>query len=212
MKKVLMALTLLLTLSAGVDAAAQKHRHTPQPGELVDTTQSADAVEAFSDTTSAALPTTDWDDQTADDMYDPFESRVESWAERLVGSLLAGELTFAVVVLLCFIFLLLLSPILIIIALVYLVNKNRKQRLKLAQMAVQQGQPIPGQLLENRPADVADEYQRGMRQLFVGVGLMIFLGYAAGEVGFGIGALVACIGLGKIAASKLGKNKERTEL
>ena len=45
---------------------------------------------------------------------------------------------------------------------------------------------------------------------------MIFLGYAAGEVGFGIGALVFCIGLGKVFASKTAqkqniKNNELNE-
>ena len=46
-----------------------------------------------------------------------------------------------------------------------------------------------------------------MRQCFVGVGLMILLGYAAGNVGFGVGALVFCIGLGKVFASKTAQKK-----
>jgi hypothetical protein len=69
-------------------------------------------------------------------------------------------------------------------------------------MAMEKGQPIPDELLNNQPDEVSDEYQKGMRQCFVGVGLMIFLGFAAHEVGFGIGALVFCIGLGKILAAK----------
>ena len=69
-------------------------------------------------------------------------------------------------------------------------------------MAMQQGQPIPDQLLKESPVNTDEEYQKGMRQCFVGVGLMIFLGYAAGTVGFGIGALVFCIGLGKVFASR----------
>ena len=50
MKKVLITLTMVLALSMGVQAAAQKHRHTPQQ-ELTDST-SKDAVEVYSDTTS----------------------------------------------------------------------------------------------------------------------------------------------------------------
>jgi small neutral amino acid transporter SnatA (MarC family) len=46
-----------------------------------------------------------------------------------------------------------------------------------------------------------------MRQCFVGVGLMIFLGFAAGTVGFGVGALVFCIGLGKVFVSKTTNRK-----
>jgi hypothetical protein len=102
-----------------------------------------------------------------------------------------------------------LAPVLIIIALFYFINKNRKQKMKLAQMAMQQGQPIPEQLLEDKPGNVDDEYQKGMRQCFVGVGLMVFLGYAAGNVGFGIGALVFCIGLGKVFASRSARKNNR---
>ena len=49
MKKVLITLAMLLALGSGVQAAGQKHRHTPQ-AELVDST-SKDAVEVYSDTT-----------------------------------------------------------------------------------------------------------------------------------------------------------------
>jgi len=95
----------------------------------------------------------------------------------------------------------------IIIALFYFINKNRKEKMRLAQMAMQQGQPIPEQLLEEKSDTVSDEYQKGLRQCFVGVGLMVFLYIAAGEIGFGIGALVFCIGLGKIVAGKLAEKK-----
>ena len=65
----------LLALTSGVEAAAQKHRHTPQPQtgtELVDSTNK-DAIDAFSDTTSVASQTPsqpvdkwDWDDDDDD--------------------------------------------------------------------------------------------------------------------------------------------------
>jgi hypothetical protein len=37
---------------------------------------------------------------------------------------------------------------------------------------------------------------------------MVFLGLTAGEGGFGIGALVFCIGLGKIVAGKIAERKQ----
>ena len=50
MKKVLLTLTLLLTLSMGLQAAGQKHRHTPQHSqELVDSTDQG-GIEVYSDT------------------------------------------------------------------------------------------------------------------------------------------------------------------
>ena len=37
---------------------------------------------------------------------------------------------------------------------------------------------------------------------------MIFLGFAAGTVGFGVGALVFCIGLGKVFVAKMTDKKQ----
>ena len=42
--------------------------------------------------------------------------------------------------------------------------------------------------------------------MFTGVGLAIFLGIVAGEVGFGIGALVFFIGLGKWYIARQDRN------
>ena len=66
MKKVLIVFTLMLTLGMSVQAASQKHRHTPRGTELVDTTKQSSGVDAFSDTTSVdsaySMPIDeDWD-------------------------------------------------------------------------------------------------------------------------------------------------------
>ena len=217
MKKVIITMTMLLALGMGVQAASQKHRHTPQaPTELVDSA-SKDAVEVYSDTTTTdtvvthtkshkgtVTINTPWDSHT----YDVDEDKIDRLLNSIDGKDLMGM--FFVLCIIGIIFV--LAPVLIIIALFYFINKNRKQKMKLAQMAVQQGQPIPEQLLDDKPADVNDEYQKGMRQCFVGVGLMVFLGYAAGNVGFGIGALVFCIGLGKVFASRSARKNNNREI
>lgn len=199
MKKVLIVLTLMLTLGMSVQAASQKHRHTPRGTELVDTTKHSSGVDAFSDTTSidSAYSTSvdeDWDSD------DPIEKGVGKMLENFFSdsSVFPGVIIAVVAIIIIF----LLAPLLIIIAIFYFVNKNRKEKMKLAQMAMEKGQPIPDELLNNQPDEVSDEYQKGMRQCFVGVGLMIFLAFAAGTIGFGIGALVFCIGLGKVFAAK----------
>ena len=221
MKKVLFTMALLLTLSMGMQAAGQKHRHTPRE-ELVDSTNK-DAVEAFSDTTSTdtstvtkhkgkvtiTTHTSPWTSNTR-----TYEMDDESFGNMLKHIFVdmdsngfAGMFFVLGVLLILFV----LAPVLIIIALFYFINKNRKEKMRLAQMAMQQGQPIPDQLLNEKPVDTDDEYQKGMRQCFVGVGLMVFLGYAAGQVGFGIGALVFCIGLGKVFASKTAQKKQQKD-
>lgn len=204
MKKTLVTMMMLMALLMGTEAMAQNHRHTPRAQEeLVDTTKQG-AIEFFSDTTtvadSAFSSTDSWDDD---------EEYYHSTLKTLVGDMSSKDLTGIAIILGGLFILFVLAPVLIIIALFYFINKNRRDRIKLAQMAVQQGQPIPEQLLEDKQETVNDEYQKGLRQCFVGVGLMIFLGLTAEEVGFGIGALVFCIGLGKIVAGKMAEKKNR---
>ncbi len=207
---------MLLVLGMGVQAAGQKHRHTPQQ-ELVDSA-SKDAVEVYSDTTATdsattssmvtkrkgtvtvTYPTSPWSSRST--TYEVDDDDAENIISSLFNNMDNKDLMGMLFVLCVLLILFVLAPVLIIVALFYFINKNRKEKMRLAQMAVQQGQPIPDKLLEDKPADVDEEYQKGMRQCFVGVGLMIFLGYAAGNVGFGIGALVFCIGLGKVFASR----------
>ena len=210
-------MTMLLALGMGVQAASQKHRHTPQaPTELVDSANK-DAVEVYSDTTGTDTAVTHtrshkgtvtintpWHSHT----YDVDDDDIGRWLNSIDHKDIMGMFFVLCIILIIFV----LAPVLIIIALFYFINKNRKQKMKLAQMAMQQGQPIPEQLLEEKPGNVDDEYQKGMRQCFVGVGLMVFLGYAAGNVGFGIGALVFCIGLGKVFASRSARKNNNREI
>ena len=207
MKKGLFVLTLLTVLGMGIPTMAQKHRHTPREVEVVDSAQQPTAVEVYSDTTS--VDTAGYDggnfyDQWDDEEENVFEAGVSKLFEGM-DSKLAMSLAFSVVV---FVIVFLLSPLLIIFVIFYFVNKNRKQRMKLAQMAMEQGQPIPDSLLERPKENVNDEYQKGLRQCFMGIGLAVFLGYAAGQIGFGIGALVFFIGLGKVVAAKSASKRD----
>jgi len=209
MKKYLIAIAMVLTLGQNAEAVAQKHRHTPRTEQVDSSKNKKDAIEAFSDTTSAA----DAED-AEDDKYITYRrgttysssGDVEELKEVLdsVGGFFAPWMAvsfFAIFVIF------LLAPLLIIIVIFYFVNRNRKERYKLAQMAIQNGQPIPDEILkENDGAFLTREYQAGIRQMFVGVGLAIFLGIILGELGIGIGALVFFIGLGKWFVARQSRN------
>lgn len=200
MKKTLIAMTLLLALGTGAETVAQNHRHTPrQQAELVDTAKQ-NAVEVYSDTTSAAGSQAAMDDWEQSDDDSSKDVKMKDVLLNSMGSAIQMEFVFVLGILLI---IFVIAPVCIIIALFYFINKNRAQKMKLAEMAMQKGQPIPEKLLEDKVNTITDEYQKGLRQCFVGVGLMIFLGLVADEVGFGIGALVFCIGLGKLVAAKL---------
>ena len=160
---------MVLTLSLNADAAAQKHRHTPRTEQVDTTKNNRDAIEAFSDTTAVAGDSIDAyahrqhiSISADEDVKGVFEDIFQNFDKTAI----AGMFFAVIIIFIIFV----LAPILIIIAVFYFINKNRKDRIKLAQM---------------------------VRQMFTGVGLAIFLGLVAGKIGFGIGALVFCIGLGK---------------
>lgn len=201
MKKYLIAMTLLLALGASAPAAAQTPQAAQQQ-ELVDSTKN-DALEAFSDTT-------DTEDTT---VVSSVHRMHNSNGQTIVGDLfgedfntngLAGMLFVLSVLVIIFV----LSPLVIFGLLLFFILRNRRQKMQLAQMAMQNGQPIPDQLLkEHDPSDQAT-YQKGMRQLFLGIGLMVFLGITAGKIGVGIGALVFFIGLGKVLIARKPRNEQ----
>ena len=209
MKKYLLAMTLLFALGANAPATAQTQQKRQQQ-ELVDST-GQDEFEAFSDTTLTETDSAvnraihigdDWDDDWDDD---DFKVSIDELFKNVNADDLAGMVFALLVILIVFVF----SPLIIFGLLLYFIFRNRKQKMKLAEMAMQNGQPIPDQLLKERMPDDQETYKKGMRQVFLGVGLMVFLGITAGKIGLGIGALVFFIGLGKVMiARKSQKNSD----
>lgn len=213
MKKGLIVLTLLMTLVMSVPMQAQKHRHTPRGTELVDTTKQDSGIEAYSDTTSVDSSYSSSRKNSVNIEWEDDEDVSSNLNKLFEGLDLGSDALKAMIILLVIvIFVFVLSPLLILFLIFYFVNRNRREKMKLAQMAMQNGQPIPDNLLNNNRTpteEVNDEYQKGLRQCFVGVGLAIFLGFAADTIGFGIGALVFFIGLGKVIAAKTATKKNR---
>ena len=204
MNKYLIAIAMMLTLGLSAQAAAQNHRHHNATAVMAtDDTTANDEVEAFSDTTSAALKDTmmapvgnrsgytfkvngiPLPDDVVSDLFD-----VSEGAEGLAGIMV--------------VFIIFLAPVLIIALVLFFVYKNRKNRMRLAEEAMKHGQPIPDQFVN--PGTSGDDHdevrQKGIRQTCLGVGLMIFLGYTAGDIGIGIGALVTCIGIGNLLIAR----------
>ncbi len=196
MKQLLISIAMVLTLSMNAEASAQKHRHSPRTEQVDSSKSKKDAIEAFSDTTA---------EDAEDDKYISYRRRTSysgSDAEDVkqvlegVSSMVDSGMIIGIIAI---VIIFLIAPLLIIITIFYFVNKNRRERYKLAQMAIQNGQQIPDDILKEKVDDWdKNDYQSGMRQIFLGVGLAIFLGIVAGKIGFGIGALVFFIGLGKV--------------
>ena len=196
MKQLLIAIVMVLTLSMNANASAQKHRHTPRTEQVDSTKNNQDAIEAFSDTTNVA--DADEDENYSTKVYS--DEDVKGVFEQVFGGLDGQDLAGMFFVLFVLLILFVLAPISIIVAIFYFVNRNKSERYKLAQLAMKNGQPIPDQLLKEQRNTYWDknEFQSGVRQVFTGIGLAIFLGIIIGKLGIGIGALVFFIGLGKV--------------
>ena len=195
---------MLLTLATTTQAAAQKHRHSATttataPVAAADTA----GIEAFSDTTSVA------DDSLSYHQTGSYNVSVTTPVDNLLSSIDGGDLAGMFFVLCAISIMFLLAPVLIIAAIFYFINKSRKDKLKLAQMAIQNGQPVPEPLIRETPISPNIAYRSGIKQIFLGIGLMVFLGFLIGKLGFGIGALVFFIGLGKLVIALIDKSSEK---
>lgn len=221
MKQIIIAITMLFALASTMQVTAQKHRHSANPtavapanttvtatpanaaaGAAVDTT----GVEAFSDTTNVA------DNDSTYSSYghsSSYSVNVTTPMDHILNSIEWNDLAGMFMVICVVIILFLLAPVLIIAAIFYFINKSRKDKLKLAQMAIQNGQPVPEHLIRETPIATNNNIRGGITQVFLGIGLMVFLGMLLGKLGFGIGALVFFIGLGKLVISLIDKQSEK---
>lgn len=191
---------MVLTLSSNATATAQKHRHTPRTEQVSDTVKhNPDAIEAFSDTTAAkSNANADFDDD--DDSYTTRHHVTLEGEEagEFIEKIFGGLGIAMIIPILAIVIFGLLLPLIILFTVLYFVNRNRRDKYRLAEMAIKNGQPIPDELLKEVKDDWdSNSYNAGIRQMFTGVGLAIFLGIILDELGLGIGALVFFIGLGK---------------
>ena len=200
MKKQLITTTLLLTLAATVPTITMAQQQT-QNQELVDSMEQTDELEAYSDTTD----TTSYDITVVSPGHRMGGFTNSNMLNDIFDGVGEQNFIWMIFAMIFLVLILVVAPIVIFVILLYFIFRNRKQKMKLAEMAMQNGQPIPDQLLEDQKEDNNVLWQKGMRQTFLGIGLMFFLGYTAGEVGFGIGALITAIGVGKLIIVKTEK-------
>jgi hypothetical protein len=88
-----------------------------------------------------------------------------------------------------------------IVALVgYFKHQARKQRAELIRLALEKGQPLPPGLLES-PGPARNDLANGIRTIFAGLGLGLFLWLFKPERSlWAVGLMVAIIGLGQLVA------------
>lgn len=221
MKEFILALSLTLMLGATQTtnaSSAPKHRYVPttqvdnkQAATSVDnclsTPAAQDEVEAYSDTTSVdtndSQAVSDEDDGNArshsiyslENYDDPFD---------FLGSIFGkGTLFFVMFLLLVIGLLFVFAPLIALFIIFRYLYRRHQDRMKIMEMAMEKGVDVPE---SQRPIDKqSDEYlfKRGLRNFFLGAGLVVmFLFWDWGFMA-GIGALVCVYGLGQVAIGYL---------
>ncbi len=101
-----------------------------------------------------------------------------------------------------------LCPVLIIIAIFYFKNKNNNRKYAVIEKAIESGHPLPEKLFIE-VAEQSDTMIKGIKRIFIGIGLFIFLWLITGEITVAsVGILVLFIGLGEIISAHYTKKKK----
>lgn len=220
MKKILFSLVAIMLLGSTVPMEAQRHRHTPRT-TVVDDMKADNGIEAYSDTSSTAQPldstaystSDDADDINDSNRFDPSRfSDPFSWFAFLGTSGFVGILL--TILLLGVGLLFLFMPLIIVLLIMRYMVRRHNDRVRLAEKAMEQGQPISeGEMpLNKKSPDYL--WRRGVRNVSIGAGLALFFWFLGADPLVGIGLLVACLGLGQMFMvrynynSKFGRKKE----
>lgn len=89
-------------------------------------------------------------------------------------------------------------PLLIVFTVFFFNYKNRKAKYRLAEQALASGQPLPEDFFKNAEK-AGDIRSKGINNVFIGIGLFIFLWAITGDFGVGcIGLLIMFTGFGQL--------------
>lgn len=97
--------------------------------------------------------------------------------------------------------------IVLIIVILYFIYKGRKAKYDAYKSIAESGQAIPEEELRKMSEPITDRttFNKGIKNICLGVGLAIFLGIIMGNFGVGIGALITCIGIGELLVDYFAK-------
>lgn len=191
---------------AGTVNAQPKQQHNPSsPATLHQSTNNDEGVEAFSDTTG-------WDDSVLQedsaavtpetDIDDKLERKIINWLDQFENGTLGvmGSVVVIIVTILMLlvVFAILFLPFIILLLVIRHLIRRHNDRVTLAEKAMESGQPMPEEITSIDKQ--GDEYLRrsGIRNICIGIGLVIMFMIWDSTMLTGIGALVICYGIGQL--------------
>lgn len=189
-------LALIMALTSTAYAVSQEGQSTVEGVPVVDEiveTGDADTEPVNSSTklgTWYITSSTDSVSGTIELSEDAFEEVFDDMPDFLKGlfglGIASGGLLIVLVVLLCIFGL----PLLLIIGLLYLIFRKRK-----SPASPESAQPADPQAT---PSTDRTLFNKGIKNVCLGIGLAICLGIWMGDFGVGVGVLITCIGVGEL--------------
>lgn len=200
MKKYLIALAMAASTLCGNAVSAQPSAVAQHV--KVSVTQAGDTtgIEAYSDTTAAD---SDFVPQQATYSVnmdsDSFDSALRDMIESSTD--LFGVFS---ILLLLFV----LAPAVILGLLFYFIYKIRKQKVRLAEMAMEKGQPIPGGIVREGLEPAEQVWRNGIKNVSIGLGLCCLFGIMNYELCIGLAILLTFYGVGQMVIARTSASKK----
>ena len=219
----LVALFCVITLSPVM--AQGKHRHHAAIEQKADAQDDKDENVAYSDTTSTAFGNAADTDVAADDDNDtagytytmssnplnmdhfdnPFAFFVALFGAGFGGIVLA--LFILLIILLVF-----LSPLIVVYIIYRFLKRLYSDKVRLAEKAIASGSPMAKSASTTVMGSADQElWSKGVKNVALGLGLIILFAFWGAQALCGIGALIMCLGIGKMVIARTSIKVEATE-
>ena len=219
----LVALFCVITLSPVM--AQGKHRHHAAIEQKADAQDDKEENVAYSDTTSTAFGNaadTDVADDDADDSagytytlssnplnMDHFDNPLAFFVA-LFGAGFGG-IMLALLILLV-ILLVFLSPLIVVYLIYRLLKSLHNDKVRLTEKAIASGRPIAKSSSTTVYGSTDQElWNKGVKNVALGLGLIMLFGFLGVYALCGIGALIMCLGIGKMVIARTSVKVETTE-
>lgn len=218
----LVALFCVITLSPMM--AQGKHRHHAAIEQKADAQDDKDENVAYSDTTSTAFGNAA-DTDVADDDNDsagytytmssnplnmdhfdnPFAFFVALFGAGFGGIVLA-------ILILLVILLVFLSPLIVVYIIYRFLKRLYSDKVRLTEKAIASGRPIAKSSSTTDYGSTDQElWSKGVKNVALGLGLIILFAFWDAQALCGIGALIMCLGIGKMVIARTSVKIEATE-
>ena len=195
MKRILILLGLMAATSLGVQAENRTVTDTVDGKKRVIELQDT-VINGQQTTDTLSITTYEGTDTDEADHEGTYRHRHDSSGLQWVGFNFGDDAPETLVALTAIIFTLGL-PALLIFIIFYFRYKNRKAKYRLAEQALAAGQQLPPEFFKE--GEGKDLRSRGIKNIFLGIGLFIFLWAITGEFGLGcIGLLIMFTGFGQV--------------